>query len=123
MKRFLTGLAAIAVSLGLVFGAVAPAQAATSGAANGSVTLSASDPTLNLVYANGHAAFNVEIFATVVGNSNAPYSIRMYNVSGQQVWSATNQTRRTYYVGSNVTKITITPNARTNGESVQWARR
>lgn len=123
MKRLLTGLAAMVVSIGLVFGAVAPAQAATSGAASGSVTLSASDPTLNLVYSNGHATFNVEIFATVVGNSNAKYSIRMYNVSGQQVWSANDQTRRTYYVGSNVTKISITPNARTNGESVQWTRR
>lgn len=123
MKRFITVLAAFAVGIGLLFGGATAAQAATSGAASGSMSLSASDPTLSLTSPNGHAAYNVEIFAVVVGNSNAPYDIRMYNASGQLVWAADSQTRRTYYVGSNVTKINITPTARSNGESVQWTRR
>jgi hypothetical protein len=121
-RRISLALAGGAVSLGLVFGTVLPAQAATSSAASGSVSLSASDPTLNLLSSNGHGNWNINIYATVVGNSNAPYSISMYNSSGQLLWSATNQTRRTYGVGSNVTKISITPNNRANGESVQWQR-
>ncbi|MBD8104789.1 hypothetical protein [Plantibacter sp. CFBP 8775] len=123
MKRVTTGIAAAVLSVGLIFGTVAPAEAANSSAANGSVSLSASDPTLNLNYANGHSAFNLEVFATVVGNSNAPFSIKLYNQAGQQLWSASNQTRLTYYIGTNVTKISITPNARSNGESVQWTRK
>lgn len=123
MNRFASTVAAATVSLALIFGATVPAQAATSSSTSGSASLSASDPTLYLLYANGHSPWNLDIYATVIANSNAPYAISMYNSSGQLLWSAGNQTRRTYYVGSNVTKIAITPNNRTNGESVQWSRR
>lgn len=80
--------------------------------------------TLN--FTNGHATFNEKIWAdagTVVGSApNWQYSIKMYNVSGQQVWSATNQRERTYYVGSNVTKIVITPNSGYVGVAVNWLK-
>jgi hypothetical protein len=46
----------------------------------------------------------------------------MYNVYGQQVWSASNQTQRTYYVGSNVTRIVITPNSGYVGVAVNWRK-
>lgn len=80
--------------------------------------------TLN--YSNGHAAFNERIWTDAGTNfgsrPNWPYTIRMYNVSGSQVWSATNQTRRTYWIGSNVTRIVITPNSGYVGVAVNWRR-
>lgn len=80
--------------------------------------------TLN--YSNGHAAFNENIWTdagTNVGSRpNWPYTIRMYDVSGTQVWSASNQTSRTYYTGSNATKIVIVPNSGYVGVAVNWHR-
>lgn len=78
--------------------------------------------TLN--YSNGHAAFNETIWTdagtTSGSRPNWPYTIRMYNSSGTQVWSASNQTYRTYYTGSNVTKIVIVPNGGYVGVAVNW---
>jgi len=80
--------------------------------------------TLN--YSNSHAAFNETIWTDAGTNfgsaPNWPYTIRMYNVSGTQVWSASNQTSRTYYTGSNVTKIVIVPNSGYVGVAVNWRR-
>jgi hypothetical protein len=80
--------------------------------------------TLN--YSNGHAAFNETIWTDAGTNGgsrlNWPYTIRMYNGSGTQVWSALNQTSRTYYTGSNVTKIVIVPNSGYVGVAVNWRK-
>lgn len=106
--------------------AAAPAQAASffNNCDGQDSYIGSGSTTLN--YRNGHASFNEKIWADA-GTSrgsrpNWAYSIKMYNVSGQLVWSATGQTQRVYYVGSNVTKIVVTPNAGYVGVAVNWRR-
>ena len=120
----MTGVVFLALLLLLLGGA--PARAATfSNNYDGQDSYIGSGST-TLNYTNGHAAFNENIWTDAGTNAgsrpNWSYSIRMYNASGQQVWSATNQVRRTYYTGSNVTKIVITPNSGYVGVAVNWRR-
>lgn len=124
-RRIALSTTLVLFSAGGMAGA-APAQAATfnnSYDGQDSFTLSGST---TLKYTNGHAPFNENIHAdagTVSGSRpNWKYTIKMYNGSGQQVWSAANQTQRTYYTGSNVTKIVITPNSGYVGVGVTWSR-
>lgn len=114
---------ALALTLMLVGGGAAQAASFSNNYDGQDSYISSGSTTLN--YTNGHAAFNENIWADAGSRGsrpNWPYSIRMYNSSGQQVWSALNQTNRTYYAGSNVTKIVITPNSGYVGVAVNWRR-
>lgn len=117
-------IVALLLVFGGVVGGVAPAQAASfSNNYYGQDSYVYSGST-TLYYSNGHAAFNERIWAdagTIWGSRpNWPYTIRMYNRYGQQVWSAFGQTLRTYYIGGNVTRIVITPNSGYVGVAVNW---
>lgn len=118
-------LATLLLLVGALTGAGAAQAASFSNNYNGQDSYTYSGST-TLNYSNGHAAFNETIWTdagTNVGSRpNWPYSIRMYDVNGQQVWSATNQTQRTYYTGSNVTRIVITPNSGYVGVAVNWRK-
>jgi len=65
-----------------------------------------------LKYTNNHAGFNLKlengkfagIFNFLVNDS---YTIKMYNNSGKLVWSGNASGVRTFWIGSNVTKIVI----------------
>jgi hypothetical protein len=125
-------MSGLVLACSLLFGGVgavgvaAPAQAASfSNSYNGQDSYISTGST-SLNYSNGHASFSENIWADAGTNSgsrpNWLYTIRMYNVYGQQVWSASNQTQRTYYVGSNVTRIVITPNSGYVGVAVNWRK-
>ncbi|GAB3855307.1 hypothetical protein GCM10028801_10720 [Nocardioides maradonensis] len=78
-----------------------------------------------LTYPSGHAALYETFWAAAGSFGSRPtwaYAVKFYNASGQIVWSATNQTQRNYYIGSNVTRIVITPNLGYQGVYVEWDR-
>lgn len=120
----MAGAMVLALLLVLVGGASAQAASFSNNYDGQDSYIGSGSTTLN--YPNGHAAFNEKIWADAGTNfgsrPNWSYSIRMYNVSGQQVWSASSQTLRTYYTGSNVTRIVITPNSGYVGVAVNWRR-
>lgn len=119
----MVGAAVVALTLMLVGGGSAQAATFSNNYDGQDSYIYSGSTTLN--YSNGHPAFNENIWAdggSSGSRPNWPYSIRMYNASGQQVWSALNQTNRIYYTGSNVTKIVITPNSGYVGVAVNWRR-
>lgn len=128
IRALLLALVMVLASLGGL-GPTSTAEAATfSNSYNGQDSYVGSGST-TLKYNNGHASFNLKIWVVAakastsgVGRSdiNASYSITMYNASGKVVWSASAQRTRTYYVGSNVTKIIITPSKPYVGAAVNW---
>jgi putative flippase GtrA len=130
MKRHSSTARALVLALLLVFvggvAGTAPAQAASftnSYYGNDSYTWSGST---TLRYSSGHAAFNVQIGADAGAGgrsvANWKYTIRMYNSYGTQVWAAYSQGYRTYWIGSNVTRIVVTPNSGYVGVQVNWWR-
>ncbi len=80
-----------------------------------------------LKYGNNHSRFNLRVWITQAGlpqiGVSKNYSINMYNQSGQQVWSASNQGDRTYSVGGNVTKIVVTPKTKWATLTTHWQKR
>lgn len=100
--RLLAGSVAVAGALAVA--TPSPALAATS-PANGCANIT---QTTTLSYTDPHGNFNLRVWVSNWGwfTSNQ-YTIRMYNSSGTQVWSAANQVDRTYVIGGNVTKVTV----------------
>lgn len=78
--------------------------------------------TTTLNYLATHQPFNLRVWVTGSLGSKQ-YSVRMYNKSGGQVWSASNQGDRTYYIGNNVTKLVITRNNAGTNTKTNWQRR
>ncbi len=127
-RAFVIALALVLASMGGIATA-SPAEAATfTNNYNGQDSYVGSGST-TLKYTNAHAAFNLSIWVvagrasgknTTRSDINAAYSITMYNASGQVVWSASGQRSRTYYLGSNVTKIVVTPTPPYVGAAVNW---
>ena len=77
-----------------------------------------------LYYKNPHGSFNIRIWVTTsVWTVWTDYSIKMYDNAGKCVWSATNQGDRTYYIGSNVTKIVIVTNCIFGGVTLNWQKK
>lgn len=108
MLKHLRLTAAILVAA-LVLSMPATADASTySNSYSGSDALSPT--TLNY---SSHPAFSLRVRVTKPALMCCPstkYAIRMYDRYGRQVWSASNQGDRTYYIGSNIRKITISRN-------------
>ena len=130
-----TAFRAFVITLALALAAIAgiattsPAEAATfTNNYNGQDSYIGAGST-TLKYANAHSPFNLSIWVvagrasgktTTRSDINAAYSITMYNASGQVVWSASGQRSRTYYLGSNVTRIVVTPTLPYVGAAVNW---
>lgn len=76
--------------------------------------------TLN--YIATHAPFNLRVWVSGSLGSKQ-YSVRMYNKTGGQVWSASNQGDRTYYIGNNVTRVVTTRNNAGTTTKTNWQRR
>jgi len=74
------------------------------------------DKTTTMNLKSGHPTYNIYLggWAKQAGNGNvaASYNITMYQ-GNKVVWSAANQTARTYSVGGNVTKVVMTRNVNT----------
>ena len=67
-----------------------------------------------LYYKNPHGNFNLRIYIkkdVAWLYVDTKYAISMYNNAGVCIWSATNQSDRTYNIGGNVTKIAIKANS------------
>lgn len=67
--------------------------------------------TLN--FTNPHGEFNLRIWVkkTNWNSGSELYSVVFYDSAGRTtLWSAANQSARTYYVGGNVTKIVVKRN-------------
>ncbi len=78
--------------------------------------------TTTLYYRAPHGNFNLRVWVSNWGlfTSNR-YRIAMYNNAGSLLWSASGQTDRTYTIGGNVTKITLTRES-WQGAQTCWRR-
>jgi len=128
-KRIITTIMTITVLLTLFSTSIGVYAADYSEKSSGYVSISAGNKTNTLYYRNPHGNFKLEIWVDA-GNLNAAhaatiskkYSIRMYDNAGRCVWSASGQTKRTYEIGGNVTKIVITTDA-TVGPVLHWIKK
>ena len=123
MLRHLRMVAAILAAT-LVLSMPATAQAGTyQNSYNGSESAT---ETTTLNYSS-HRAFNLRVRITRSGipqfGVSTQYTIKMYDSSGRQVWSASNQGDRTYSIGSNVRKIRISPKTPWFTLTTRWERR
>ena len=87
------------------------------------------DRTTTLNYSKNHKSFNLNIKVERnwkgISFANTKYTIKMYDSKGKCVWTEKNQQARTYYVGSNVTKIVIITNSHEYpfGLTVYWQKK
>jgi hypothetical protein len=83
--------------------------------------------TTTLNFAKSHGNFNLRIWITRAGlpqfGVSTNYTIQMYDKQGRQLWSANNQGDRTYYVGSNVAKIKVTPKTKWPTLTTRWQKK
>lgn len=81
------------------------------------------DRTTELTY-SAHPKFNLRVWvSTLHPNATDKYKIEMFDSRNRRVWNASNQRARTYSIGSNVTKIVIVRNERSNyGASTYWKK-
>lgn len=92
---------------------------------SGETYVSISNQSNTLSYTKPHCDFKLRIwvskpfFAFFVSTG---YKIRMYDGCNRLVWSAQNQGDRTYYIGSNVTRIEVTTNAAV-GVTMHWQKK
>jgi len=78
--------------------------------------------TNTLNYLATHKPFNLRIWVSgSIGSKQ--YTIKMYNKSGGQVWSAKDQGDRTYYIGNNVTKLVIDRNNLGTTTRTNWLKK
>jgi hypothetical protein len=92
---------------------------------SGEAYISISNKTNTLYYKNPHCSFNLRVYVTKPALAlfvSTGYNIKMYDGCNRLVWEASNQGDRTYYIGSNVTRIVLTTNASV-GVSLHWQKR
>lgn len=114
-------LLAAALAAVLVLTVASPAHAGTF-TNNYSGKDSAKTTTLN--YSASHKSFYLYVWVSGAPvNGNAFFTIKMYDKSSTLVWSARDQAGRTYFIGSNVTKIVVSRYDTHANVFNRWVRR
>lgn len=120
MPRFRQLAIALTAALALLLVAPVAANASTYNESSRGEDFVTTSTTLN--YSKAHKTFQLRVWVVKSGwLVSDKYSIKMYDRSGRQVWSATNQRDRTYSIGSNVNRIVVKRAAQ--GASTKWQKR